>query len=65
MFRDESECERERERERESYYFNQHVIKIIYIFFFAFMNSTHIFLDVYCSNGAKIFRFSSTAGASF
>ena len=35
MFRDESECEREREREREreSYYFNQPVIKIIYIFF--------------------------------
>ena len=58
MFRDESECE------RESYYFNQPVIKIFF-FFFAFMNSTHLFLDVYCSSGAKIFRFNSTAGASF
>ena len=33
--------------------------------FFAFMNSTHLFLDVHGSSEAKIFRFSSTAGASF
>ena len=59
MFRDESECV------RESYYFNQPVIKINFFFFFAFMNSTHLFLDVYCSSGAKIFRFSSTVGVSF
>ena len=56
---------RERERERERDYFNQPVIKIYIYFFFAFMNSTHLFLDVYCSSGAKIFRFNSTAGASF
>ena len=59
MFRDESECK------RESYYFNQPVIKIIFFFFFAFMNNTHLFLDVYCNSGAKIFRFSSITGASF
>ena len=60
MFRD------ERERERERHYFNQLVDSNNFFFsFFAFMNSTHLFLDVYCSSGAKIFRFSSTAGASF
>ena len=40
------------------------VIKIIYIFFLL-MTSAHLFLDVHCRSGAKIFRFSSIAGASF
>ena len=63
MFR---ERERERERERGIILINQ-LIKIFFFFFFffAFMNSTHLFLEMYCNSGAKIFRFSSTTGASF
>ena len=38
--------------------------KIIF-FFFAFMNSAHLKIDVHYSNGAKIFRLSSTAAARF
>ena len=34
------------------------------ILFLTVMNSTHLSIDVHCSNGAKIFRFSSTAVAS-
>ena len=58
--------ERERKREREAgvYYFNHWLIKII-LFFFSFMNSAHLFLDVHCSSGAKKNRFSSIAGACF
>ena len=37
----------------------------INFFFFAFMNSAHLKIDVHCSSGAKIFRFSSTAAARF
>ena len=60
---------RERERERDIILINR-LIKIyiyiyIFFFFFALTNSAHLFLDVHCSNGAKIFRFSSTARASF
>ena len=62
---------REREREREGERMRgiiliHRVIKIIFFFFFLLlMNSAHLFLDVHCSSGAKTFRFSSTAGASF
>ena len=35
------------------------------IFFLTLMNNAHLSIDVHCSNGAKIFRFNSTAIASF
>ena len=65
MFRDEM---RVNERERGVYYFNHRLIKIIIIIIIiiALMNSAHLFLDVYCSSGAKKKkRFSSTAEACF
>ena len=57
MFRDEK-----RERERGIILINR---LTFFFFFFAFMNRTHLFLDVYYNSGAKFFRCSSTTGASF
>ena len=37
----------------------------INFFFLALMNSTHLSIDVYCSNEAKKNRFSSITGVSF
>ena len=60
--------ERERERERGKVWVFNKIIgpvdKIIYIYFFS-SHEQCTSIDVHCSNGAKIFRFSSTAGASF